>query len=571
MFSRPPRTGRPVRKMGRPLPDRLTLSILFSIILMFLNVGPCLALAPEDLIVVFNKQAPGSEDVALYYAQKRGIPRENLVGVKLPRAELISRNAFESIIPVLRDQALQLRNQGRTPSLLLVYGMPLKVAERPEEYYPREFRELVEGKIQELGRLIQIMVRDLNRLTGFEVLPPEQIYRPLSPDEILQQASDALYRAGKYLEQPGEKLSLDPKRLEIQSLIIQTLGTGPTAKSYADYLAAQKSRGLTPGRIDNLFQLHNLLDNEIKRQAFLGLRPEQALEGAVKVRFIGGVIGEFKFWVNIKTLFEKPLALAALDSELIGLLTGLYQEPAWLPNPFKTDFDQVPLIKTVREQFIMTARLDGPTPQIAKRLVDDALAVEQGGLTGIFYIDSRGLEPGGRPGSYSWFDQRLVNLAYIVRQNSEMEVVLDEKPELFQKGQCPDAALYCGWYSLGNYVDAFKWQKGAVGYHVASAEAKSLRPGGRPVWCKRMLEEGVAATLGPVAEPYLMSFPLPDEFFPLLMTGAKPLLEVYFQTLPHWSWRQVLVGDPLYNPFKNRPAIDPRARLNIQPPLLQLK
>jgi hypothetical protein len=70
-----------------------------------------------------------------------------------------------------------------------------------------------------------------------------------------------------------------------------------------------------------------------------------------------------------------------------------------------------------------------------------------------------------------------------------------------------------------------------------------------------MLEEGVAATLGPVAEPYLSSFPLPDQFFPLLISGKLPLLEVYFRTLPHVSWMQILIGDPLFTPFKQNPVL----------------
>jgi len=139
-----------------------------------------------------------------------------------------------------------------------------------------------------------------------------------------------------------------------------------------------------------------------------------------------------------------------------------------------------------------------------------------------------------------------------------MPLVLDKAPGLFPPGSCPNAALYCGWYSLGRYVPAFKWNQGAVGYHVASSEATTLKKPGSTVWCKRMLEAGVAATLGPVAEPYLFSFPLPDRFFPILMTGKLTLLEVYFLTVPHVSWMQVLIGDPLYQPFKNNPAIRPQ-------------
>jgi hypothetical protein len=71
-----------------------------------------------------------------------------------------------------------------------------------------------------------------------------------------------------------------------------------------------------------------------------------------------------------------------------------------------------------------------------------------------------------------------------------------------------------------------------------------------------MIEEGVAATIGPVSEPYLTAFPLPDVFFPLLMSGKLTLLETYFRSTPYISWRLIVIGDPLYTPFKNNPAID---------------
>jgi uncharacterized protein (TIGR03790 family) len=134
--------------------------------------------------------------------------------------------------------------------------------------------------------------------------------------------------------------------------------------------------------------------------------------------------------------------------------------------------------------------------------------------------------------------------------------VLDNNKKLFPEKSCTDAALYVGWYSLGKYVDSFEWQKGAVGFHIASSEACTLKRQGSQVWCKRLIEEGVAATLGPVTEPYLSSFPLPDVFFPLLMTGKLTLLETYFRSTPYISWRQILIGDPLYTPFKKNPAID---------------
>jgi uncharacterized protein (TIGR03790 family) len=180
-------------------------------------------------------------------------------------------------------------------------------------------------------------------------------------------------------------------------------------------------------------------------------------------------------------------------------------------------------------------------------------------MKGKVYLDARGMryDPKQDPaGSYGQFDQSLRNLAARLQEHTDLEVVLDDKSRLFQPGDCPQASIYCGWYSLARYVDAFEWSPGAVGYHLASLEATELRKPGSDVWCNAMLEDGITATLGPVAEPYLASFPLPDDFYSLLLTGRYTLVETFYRTKPSSSWQMVLVGDPLYNPFKGAPLLD---------------
>jgi hypothetical protein len=73
-------------------------------------------------------------------------------------------------------------------------------------------------------------------------------------------------------------------------------------------------------------------------------------------------------------------------------------------------------------------------------------------------------------------------------------------------------------------------------------------------WCKNALERGITATLGSVGEPYLDAFPEPLEFAALLMTGQYSLVEAYYLTSRWVSWRMLLVGDPLYNPWRNKPV-----------------
>jgi len=202
---------------------------------------------------------------------------------------------------------------------------------------------------------------------------------------------------------------------------------------------------------------------------------------------------------------------------------------------------------------MVVSRLDGPSEKIVRRIIDDSLQVENEGLTGRAYFDARWPYSEEKEVSgYAFYDRAIHKAARLVEKQERMPVTVDSSERLFQSGECPDAALYCGWYSLAKYVDAFTWVRGAVGFHIASAECTTLKSKGSQVWCKMMLEKGVAATLGPVAEPYVQAFPIPDIFFGLLIDGRLTLAECYALSNPFWSWQMVLIGDPLYRPFKNR-------------------
>jgi uncharacterized protein (TIGR03790 family) len=255
---------------------------------------------------------------------------------------------------------------------------------------------------------------------------------------------------------------------------------------------------------------------------------------------------------------------AAFDSELSLLWWPEYPLFRWMANSLHHRFDGRPDRPTQR--VLLVARLETPTVERTLKMIDDAIAVEKAGLAGKVYLDARGLNADKNPGSYGDYDEAIRRLAALLKEKTRLEVVLDNKPELFAPGACPDAALYCGWYSLANYVDAFAWNRGAVGYHIASAEATTLRGAGSRVWCKRMVELGVCGTMGPVAEPYLSAFCRPDEFFPLLLTGKYTLAECYYRTLNFNSWMNILIGDPLYRPFAAKPHLKPEDLPSRLPP-----
>ncbi len=241
---------------------------------------------------------------------------------------------------------------------------------------------------------------------------------------------------------------------------------------------------------------------------------------------------------------------ASVDSELMLVLAGEYPLSMWVPNPFFLGFKDDNL-EYAKKDVMMVSRLDAPTSQLVHRMIDDAIAAEKNGLTGTAYFDARYKDPGDKKVSgYGLYDKSIHSAAKRIREKELMSVVLENSGKLFQPGECPQAALYCGWYSLAHYVDAFKWVPGAIGYHIASAECRTLRQGSSQVWCKRMLEEGVAVTIGPVDEPYVQAFPFPDVFFRALTEGMLTVAESYLLSVPYLSWKMVLVGDPLYRPFK---------------------
>ncbi|HUT45376.1 MAG TPA: TIGR03790 family protein [Sedimentisphaerales bacterium] len=232
---------------------------------------------------------------------------------------------------------------------------------------------------------------------------------------------------------------------------------------------------------------------------------------------------------------------ASVDSELSMVLFESYDLYRWQPNMLKND------VLGLSFRTLMVSRLDGPDDRIATGLIDKAMEAEKTGLKGIAYIDSRGIV---RNDAYGHYDQSLRDLAILTGLRTKIPVKEERTAKLFAPGTCRQTAIYCGWYSLKKYVDAFEFVDGAIGYHIASFEAVNLRDPNSSQWCPSMLRDGITATLGAVSEPYLHSFPEPRAFFAELYQGHC-LVEAYYHTKPFNSWQLLLIGDPLYKPFEN--------------------
>ena len=409
--------------------------ILFCVtVLVITNTGLSWALAPDQVVVVANKTAWHSVDLAKYYMKVRNIPSDNLIQLKATSDEICSREDYDKDIASPIKTFLKKYDPAgdRFHCLVTMYGVPLRV--------------------------------------------------------------------------------LAPKL---------------TSKEQEELLGLQKQLEYIRGQIKK--EGSKQANGESK-----SLREEEA-RVAKEIDRVG-----------------KVFQGASIDSELALVREDPYSLNGWLPNKYYLGY-RGKEIKNMPGKAMLVSRLDGPSEKIVRRIIDDSLFAEKEGLQGKAYFDARFPDPSEKEvkGSIAFYDRAIHKAARLVEKSRRMPVVVDSEERLFQPGECPDAALYCGWYSYGNYVDAFTWTRGAVGYHIASAECTTLRDKGSKVWCKMMLEKGVAATLGPVAEPYVQAFPIPDVFFGLLIDGRLTLAECYALSNPFWSWQMVLIGDPLYRPFKS--------------------
>ncbi|MDZ4816436.1 MAG: TIGR03790 family protein [Verrucomicrobiota bacterium] len=236
---------------------------------------------------------------------------------------------------------------------------------------------------------------------------------------------------------------------------------------------------------------------------------------------------------------------SAVDSELCLLPLPNYPLMGVMPNiyydaPYRFTGD-------LNEKLLIVTRLDGPTVSGVLDQIGDTIEAEKTGLAGRAYVDARGLESGPYATGDEWMKKAFASL-----QSSGFETVLDNGPNLFPSWYpMQDTALYVGWYSQdmsGPFRRPdFKFQRGAIAYHLHSFSAMTLRDSDR-YWCGPLLSRGVVATMGAVNEPFLHFTPNVGIFVDRLVNGYN-FGEAAYASQQFLSWQITFIGDPLYTPF----------------------
>lgn len=505
--------------------------------------------------MIAMKKSPASRQVAEHYVKARAVPATQVIYLDETPQKPISRIQWETKTrPFLRRWLVEHGLAAKIRCFVTVFDVPLLIDRRDPQ--SPAVQDRLNYLKTELAQRLEQSKQIIRSVEGLQREPKQEAAK-LDEDakgaDLARLFEAELKKAQQRVQAVRETPEGKSASAALDRLYLAAGGAGILARNLAKRSTQQQLnpewntrleflKGQLQGLSFGYAALENLPDGVERDQQALAL-----------VQQIEGVLGSVLWIEQQLSLLESNETYASFDSELSLLYWPGYPLLRWQPNVLHHLYDQNPIQRS--RYTVMVSRLEAPSVERTLTLIDTALKVEKTGLKGKVYLDARATPASTQRGSTGEYDESIRTLAKLVKDKTSLTVVLDDKSELFQPGSCPDAALYCGWYSLANYVDAFRWAPGAVGYHMASGEAVTLRDPQNKAWCPQMLERGVIGTLGPVREPYLSAFPRPDEFFPLLLTGKFTLVECYYRTLPFSSWVMVLVGDPLYTPFAATPAL----------------
>jgi uncharacterized protein (TIGR03790 family) len=470
-------------------------------------------LRADELVLIVNARQPAGRALAEHYAAVRGVPADRIVELDLPDQLAIDYPTYQrSVLAPVRAFLNQSDLRDRVRCAVLFMGVPLRIDASPPS--PAEAAEI---------ELINQLLRPAFVLMRRAVDELEQAVKSIDPSFAPRPGADSQGARQRVIaaQQAFERVLRSTADAATRSNIARRIGDviSPLAGSLTvEDQARARELMARPGDPESRKALRELLS----RQA--------------------GPLVLAEMLESQKLFLSSDHSGASVDSELACMWWPAdYSRREWQDNPLRGSTNDL------AKPTVMTARLDGPSPEVVRRMIDNSLAVESVGLRGRAAVDARGIQP--TPGNgFGAFDELLRQTASGIQSTAIIETVLDDKPEVFAAGSVQNIALYVGWYALRAYTSPGQFVPGSVAYHVASLELNWMRSEKDTGWCRALLLDGADATIGAVAEPYLHAFPPPDRFFAELLSG-KSLGEAYWRTTPMVSWQMALLGDPLYRPF----------------------
>lgn len=194
----------------------------------------------------------------------------------------------------------------------------------------------------------------------------------------------------------------------------------------------------------------------------------------------------------------------------------------------------------------LVTRLIGYTVEDAKKLVDRSLAAVP--TDGPFFLD---MATNRKDGGYGQL-QMLMRRSYENLKNKGVDVQIDETTEFI----LPARPLmgYVSWGSNDGAYNGETYKKipflpGSICETFVSTSGRTFRPttGGQSLIAD-LIKNGVTGIKGYVSEPYTFALAQPDILFDRYVGGFN-LADSFYAASPVIKWKDIVVGDPLCQPY----------------------
>ena len=391
------------------------LALLRSLAVLLLLAIPAAAMAlePDQILMIVNKNVPAGKELAEFYAQQRHVPDGRICELDLATDELVNFDDYErKVVPPVRDFLRKNHLEGKVTCLLTFYGVPLRILNRASS--PAETQEVkdLEAQLQALEERVTPVVEGIEQAAGMPARPRDAEVRATDKSEAAGGASRPTTQEGPATRPVGWKMQALNERAEVaMDRIVRAIAAEPDADKKKEL--DQKREAL----LEPLIGPINRIERQVQEAAILGHGQIPAESPAGKafekliafharfdeiyedrfdpaaraqgLKLIQDNMGPF----DVARAITQQLGYLATDksgasfeNELALLWWGMYSRSYWLDNPLHYANHLTPT-----KPVMMTMRLDAPDPIIVRRMIIDSVKTELDGLHGQICIDSRGL------------------------------------------------------------------------------------------------------------------------------------------------------------------------------------
>lgn len=457
-------------------------------------------LQPEQVVVIAAADSPDSRRVAEAYCEFRQIPTDRIVEMTFAPGVSITRGDWEDRLrSELAGRLTALDPEKKVTDVVLAYGTPLSISawedDRELKVWEAYYQQAMDDGIKRLNGA-------LTALTSISAQEPVELKMPVNVAEVRTLFQQQIEAAQKAIpSKPADQQSTAAAQLQTQ--VQAVAGLYPFLNSLQQQIqAAQNGDSATNtgpmqqqlqylrGRSEALSQTVQYLEKmpaSFERDATLVALLEQG----------GGLLDALTWLQRQMELVQMNDSMSSLDSEVALIFWSDYRRIGAVPNFLNPAYDGSPLRNAYRT--LRVSRIDGPTVDVALSLIERTRAAEAiSELNGNVYLDLRGIQSG---------DPQLLQTENWLRAVGEqvkgvagLTLQQENTAKLFQSGECPDALVYFGWYSLGKYIDCCSFKPGAIAYHLVPGDAMRLRDADQQGWTRSLLEAGATRVIGSVGE-----------------------------------------------------------------------